>query len=221
MLKYEVVKRVIATDEDIQKNGLSRFFNFKIPNFIAYKIVVGLYIFYITQEVYEQGVKEGLIEPISKEIPLLLYKTMRLSRGQVINHRLPYALKHSTIPYLKQELIRANEELKIVHLRVYETDWFKKGQIRIIPKLTFKEDIKVDLGKRIVIFKNSASISDARYLSVLNQVSTYEDFLDMLACELDREYMNSRNLYDKFREVKFYEVDYWIQRSKKFEFNFE
>ena len=218
MIKYMVTQKVEAEDEVIEKYGLDRFFDFEKPNFIAYKITAGLYIFYITHATYEQGVKEGIIIPISSELPILTYSTMRLMRGLVVNHRMPLALKLSTIDYLKSELLRVNEDPKIVSVKTYAVQWWDEGVLLKEPILTYCEEIKVNLeDKQILKYTRSSLILD----SIFHNVKTYENFLDTLANELDREYMNSRNLFDKFKEFDFYEQDYWLQKLRKFVFSFQ
>lgn len=217
MLKYKATQKVIATNEEIEKYNLHSVFTFEKPNLIAYKIIAGLYIFYISHSTYEQGVKENIIDPVSN-LPTLTYSTMRLVRGMVINHRMTYALKSSTLLYLKSELKRVNTDPKIINLKVYDTQWWVDGVLSKEPILTYLESIKVNLetGSILSYIKSPNNIR-----AIFREVKTHENFLDVLADALDREFMNTRNIFDKFQEVDFYEQDYWLQRGKEFEFTFE
>lgn len=217
MLKYKATQKVIATNEEIEKYNLHSVFTFEKPNLIAYKIIAGLYIFYISHSTYEQGVKENIIDPVSN-LPTLTYSTMRLVRGVVINHRMTYALKSSTLLYLKSELKRVNTDPKIINLKVYDTQWWVDGVLSKEPILTYLESIKVNLetGSILSYIKSPNNIR-----AIFREVKTHENFLDVLADALDREFMNTRNIFDKFQEVDFYEQDYWLQRGKEFEFTFE
>lgn len=217
MLKYKATQKVIATNEEIEKYNLNSVFSFEKTNLIAYKVIAGLYIFYISPSTYEQGVRENIIDSVSNLLTLT-YSTMRLVRGMVVNHRMTYALKSSTLLYLKNELERVNKDPKIINIKVFDTQWWVDGVLLKEPILTYLESIKVNLetGSILSYIKPKNNIR-----TVFQEVKTHEDFLDVLADALNREFMNTRNLFDKFQEVDFYEQDYWLQRGKKFEFTFE
>lgn len=217
MLKYKATQKVIATNEEIEKYNLHSVFTFEKPNLIAYKMIAGFYIFYISPSTYEQGVKESIIEPVL-DLPTLTYSTLRLVRGIVVNHRMTYALKSSTLTYLKSELKRVNTDPKIINLKVYDAQWWVGGVLLEEPILTYLESIKVNLETGSIL---SYVKPQTNMRAVFQEVKTHEDLLDVLADALDREFMNTRNIFDKFQEVDFYEQDYWLQRGKKFEFTFE
>lgn len=233
MVKYKVVSRIVSDDDCFEIRECSYYKEhqeyFKSLRdkygFICYKIIAGLYIFYITPEVYEQGVKAGLIEKVSNDIKDFRIENFFLARGQVVNHRMWYALEHSDADYLKSELYRINQELNILNIKIYRTSWydFEKEVYREKPLLNLVREIKLDLENMQVISneKVGGDDEDILDLTLFRWSETYENVLDTLVSYLDREAMNSRHIIDKFKDTDFYDVDYWMQRLYKFEFVFE
>lgn len=234
MVKYKVVSRIVA-DKDCFKNRESHYYKERQEyfqnlldkyGFICYKIIAGLYIFYITPEVYEQGVLEGLIENIDgNRIKDFHIENMFLSRGQVVNHRMWYALEHSDIEYLRSELERVNQELGILSIKVYKTSWYDydKEVRREEPLLDLVRIVKIDLEKMQLLENKYIDNDGDEFLTqtMFKRVDDYEGVLDTLVDYQDREFMNSRHIIDKFVDSDFYDVDYWMQRLYKFEFSFE
>lgn len=224
-MKYQVVSRVTAPDEAIKQRELHKYFAFEEPNLIAYKIIAGLYIFYISKETYIKGVEQGVVEPITSEISNYPYEQMLMCRGDIVNHRMPYALKHSTVEYLTECLEKVKANPKILTVKVYKAQWedykqqFEEGYN---PTLNYLEEVKVDMEKQTIFCINlNHESSKYRIVSVFKGVKTYADVLDRLVLFLDREYMNSRNIYDKYKENDFYDVDWHMQKRFKFKFIFE
>ena len=157
MIKYKVVSRIVAGQDCFEKRKFDdyennqNYFQSLIDKygFICYKIIAGLYIFYVTPEVYEQGVREGLIEKVSDNIKDFNIENMFLIRGRVVNHRMWYALEHSDIDYLRTELERVNKELGVLNIKVYKTSWYdsEKETRREEPLLKLVRDIELDLEK--------------------------------------------------------------------------
>ena len=232
MIKYKVVSRIVA-DKDCFERRRDGDFDEKQSylqglidkyGFICYKIIAGMYIFYITPDIYLQGVKANLIEEISGKIKDYSIETMFLTRGQVVNHRMWYALNHSTIDYLKDELERVNKEQGILTINVYAAHWydFEKEEYRKEPLLELVRRVKVDLGNMTLIENEKITNSgDIIAVTRFHSVKTFEDVLDTLVDYQDREFMNSRHIIDKFKDSDFYDVDNWLQRLNKFEFIFE
>lgn len=219
-LKYKVSGKVVVSDDNIKKYHFDEVFSFTTPNLIGYKITAGLYIFYITEQIYEEGVAKGIIEPMKEDVPDLDYRDFTFARGRVVDYRMKKALELSTIPYLTQELYKFNEGSKLLKINVYKaSNWWVNGGLQDEPDLEYFHHIVVDLEKREVI-ENTAKDDDPIYCLGFKHIKTYDAFLDRLAFHLDREYMNSRNLFEKFRQVEFYCVDEFMQRHEKFEFIF-
>lgn len=232
LIKYKVVKKIIMDENsrrDMGENSGSKedylFSIAKKYGFLCYKIIAGMYIFYITPDVYEQGVKEGIIEEIIEEPEVLNFDIMLCTRGMTVFHRMWYALEHSTIEYLRTELERVNKELGLLNVKIYSTSWYdKENEIRREePELEFLDEVIVDL-KNMVILKNTArekKVTNIFKSTYFKHVSSYEGFLDALVMYQDRAFMNSCHIIDKFKDSDFYDVDYWMQRLNKFEFSLE
>ena len=65
MLKYKVIRKIVCDKEDLiidsDYRGNSRYYLKELydkQGFLGYKIIAGLYIFYITEEVYNEGIRE-------------------------------------------------------------------------------------------------------------------------------------------------------------------
>ncbi len=230
VMRYKVVKKIIC-DEDCFITREDSFHKDKFDylsgvyekyGFIGYKIIAGLYIFYITPEIYEKALELDLIDEIDDSVENLNFEMMLMSRGSTVYHRMGYALQHSTIEYLTTELERINNELKVVNLKIYRAKWYKDEELLNIPNLQFLHEIRIDLAKMEVL-KNTALRSKGDIISatLFKNMHTYEDFLDILVHYQDREFMNSRHIMDKFVDSEFYDVDYWMQRLYKFEISLE
>ena len=232
MVKYKVVSRIVADEDcfikrkDTYYKEHQSYFQSLIDKygFICYKIIAGLYIFYITPEVYEQGVKVGLIEEIKGIVKDYPIENMFLGRGQVVNHRMKYALEHSDIDYLEHELNRVNDELGVWSINVYSAAWYdyEKDIRREEPILSLAREIEINT-ETMTIVKNEnmgEEEKDVFGFTMFSRVTDYEGVLDTLVDYLDREYMNSRHIVDKFKDSDFYDVDNWMQRLHKFEFKF-
>ena len=122
MIKYKV-SAIVRAEEDYRDDELWKRFGYKQKKpyisddgILAYKITAGLYIFYISHIVYDQGVSLGIIEPVDSNVTFIDFSDMLCSRGLVCYHRIGYALEHSTLDYLKSELERVNSEGKILQV---------------------------------------------------------------------------------------------------------
>lgn len=231
MVKYKVVSRIVAEDDCFEKKSEyyeehQNYFQSLIDKhgFICYKIIAGFYIFYITPEVYEQGVKEGLIEEINGYVNKFYIDDMFVSRGQVVNHRMKYALEHSDIEYLRSELERVNKELGIWRINIYSASWYdsEKEKRREEPILNLVRKIIIDT-ENMTVIRNENIAEDEKDVfksTMFTRCRDYEDILSTLVDYQDREYMNSRHIIDKFKDSDFYDVDTWMQRLYKFEFTF-
>lgn len=228
MLKYKVTRKIICDKEDIDIDkyyrGHSRIVLRDLvekQGFLGYKIIAGLYIFYISEEVYHKGVEEDIIEPIDENVKEFSLNDMLCSRGQTVYHRMGYALEHSTIDYLKSELERIENEPDELTLKIYRTKWWSDDKEMLDePILNYLHEIKVDIKEQKIISNSAFGDNDIIDGTLFSRVDTYEKFLSTLAHYLDREYMNTRHIIDKFSETGFYDVDYWMQRLYYFEFSF-
>ena len=229
MLKYKVIRKIVCDKEDLiidsDYRGNSRYYLKELydkQGFLGYKIIAGLYIFYITEEVYNQGVVNGIIEPISENIKEYPFNVMLCGRGQTVYHRMGYALEHSTIDYLKSELVRIEREPSELTLKIYKNQWWSEEKDMLDePIKKFLHEIIVDVKEQKIISNTAFGVKDIIDGTLFSNVDTYERYLNALAHYLDREYMNTRHIIDKFEDVGFYDVDYWMQRLYYFEFSFK
>lgn len=220
-MKYRVEERIVACDETIEDNDLLNIFTFTTPNLIGYKITAGLSIFYITADVYKQGIDEGIIEPITSDITECDYSWFLTERGYTVNKRMKWSLMKSTLPYLKKELERINGEAQTVEIKVYKTSgWWKDGKLQEVPVLSYNHVIIVDLKNRKIVL-NTATAQSFKFDNGFYGVDTYSDFLECFAKFLDCKYQNVPSFYKQCEKSKFYSVDNWNQKIFKFEFCFE
>lgn len=228
MITYKVSGKVMVEEESRDPEYWERHaYHGRMPQieedgFLCYKVTAGLYIFYITRAVYEEGVREGLIEPADDNTSVIDFFHMRGSRGLTVFYRISYALEYSTIDYLRSELERINREPMIVTVRHYDADWWDGKERRESPILTLIDEVKVDLENRTIL-KNTADKNAplGRMMPAFRHVESYEELLDELVSEQDRSYMNSRHIIDKFAEADFYNTDHFLTQQDKFEFFYE
>ena len=229
MIKYRV-SAIIRAEEDYRDEELWKRFGYKqkkpyiSPNgILAYKITAGLYIFYISHIVYDQGVSLGIIEPIDNDVKSIEFRDMLGSRGLVCYHRIGYALEHSTPGYLKSEFERVNSEGKILQVVQYHCHWWKNEKRLEHPLLTYVGEVLVDLENRKIL-KNTVdktlSFKERQFISTFYRIDTYEDLLDSLVSEQDRSFCNSRHIIDKFADADFYSTDHFLTRQDKYEFTY-
>lgn len=212
MAKYKVVCKIEVRGEDAaDREHMCRGLGTK-TKFVAYKIIAGLYIFYITQEVYEQGIQAGWIRPMVEEVPVFFFDTMLRTRGMVCYHRMKTALKLSTPEYLRECLERIERSPQNVRIRIHGVQWHGEEAV-----LTLLSEICLNMAAGVVLEKQS--FHEKAEFDPLFCVESYEGLLDVLADLSDREYMNSRDLYEQFAGNDFYDIDkVWFERRYKLDF---
>ena len=212
MAKYKVVCKIEVRGEDAaDRENMCRQLGTE-TEFVAYKIIAGFYIFYITQEVYEQGIQAGWIQPMVEEMPVFFFDTLLRIRGKVCYHRMKTALKLSTPEYLRECLERIGRSPEKVRIRIHRVQWHGEK-----PVLTPLSEVFLNMAAGIVLEKQSFHKNAA--FDPLFHVESYEGLLDVLADLSDREYMNSRDLYEQFAGNDFYDADkVWCERRYKLDF---
>lgn len=205
MIKYIAAKRITVEDETKNSDNWVRlgYKNTKPPitkdNTLCYKLIAGLYIFYVSEEVYKQCIKEDLVEVTEKDIPTLAFEDIILSIGLVAFYRISYAIVHSTIDYLKSELQRVNSESKIIEIRVNRCNWFIDGKSIDSPALLLKEIVCFDLERKEIISIEGIDKDDI--LCPLRQVRDYETLLDAIVSDIGYIACNSRHLVDRLEKL--------------------
>lgn len=128
---------------------------------------------------------------------------MLRARGKVTESRIDYALKNSTIDYLKEALKVINEMPEIVRF-----DYLNKDELLF----TVVFNIKTGAVINYECFTEKFELWQCEGPKGLLQV------LDFLCSHTDREYMNSRNLITKIKQLKCMEVpngpyfnSFWIR----------
>ena len=229
MIKYKV-SAIVRAEEDYRDEELWREYGYhqRMPyisadGIMAYKITAGLYIFYITQIVYDQGVSLGIIEPVDSDVDFIDFDDMLCYRGLVCYHRIGYALEHSTLDYIKSELERVNSEGKLLQIVQYHCHWWRNEKRLENPLLTYVGEVLVDLENRKIL-KNTVDktlpFKERQFISTFYRIDTYEDLLDSLVSEQDRSFCNSRHIIDKFADADFYSTDHFLTRQDKYEFTY-
>ena len=209
MVKYKVVCKIEVRGEDAaDREHMCRRLGTE-KEFVAYKIIAGLYVFYVTQEIYEQGVRAGWIQPMVEEVPVFFFDTMLRIRGKVCYHRMKTALKLSTPEYLRECLERIERSPKNVRIRIHRVQWHGEEAV-----LTPLSEICLNMAA-CNVFGKQRFYENAGF-DPLFHVESYEGLLDVLADLSDREYMNSRDLYEQFAGNDFYDIDkVWCERRYK------
>ena len=208
MIKYTVAKRITISEEN-KENSLWVKFGYKQKrpeitedNTVAYKLIAGLYIAYVSPTLYEKCVEEGIINVPAGEIPTYSFETMKLCVGLNAFHRITFALYHSNIGTLKEYLERVNREPKTVVIQRNQCHWYECEERLNNPLLTPKETIVLDIENQEII-SNSTDKTD--FYSPFRFVDSYEGVLDALVSDLNRDFCNSRNIRDRYERQDFYQ----------------
>ncbi len=208
MIKYAVAKRITISEEN-KENSLWVKFGYKQKrptiredSTIAYKLIAGLYIAYVSPELYEKCVEEGIVDVPTGEVPTYSFETMKLCVGYNAFHRITFALYHSNIDALKEYLERVNREPKTIIIQRRHCHWYECEERLDNPLLIPKETIVLDVENREII-SNSTDKSDV--FSPFKFVDDYEGVLDALASELNRDFCNTRHIRDRFARQDFFQ----------------
>lgn len=151
---------------------------------IAYKIYAGVFVFMVSPALLKQGIKAGIIEH-SDNIHVLTYVEMGCIRGREAEYRLDYALKHSTLDYLKTSLDAVNAMDKVLTF-----DYMFRDTV------TFSVSCNIESGEVLSYECGDNFYKNMRMLTAFDAV----DFL--ITVHMDRDFMNSRNIVTKVKENK-------------------
>lgn len=157
---------------------------YKGRSIIAYKIYAGVFVFMVSPDLLRKGIKAGIIEP-SDNIPKFTYHNMCCIRGREAEYRLDYALKHSSLGYLKESLVEVNSMGKVISFDYLFRD-----------NLIFKVSCNIETNEVINFEVFNDSYKNMR-------LKTAFDVIDFLVDNhMDRDFMNSRNIITKVKENK-------------------
>ena len=217
LLFKSLAERITISEENKEKSLWIRFgFKQKRPeitedNTIAYKLIAGLYISYVSPELYKKCIEEGIVDVPTGEIPTYSFENMKLCVGLNAFHRITFALYHSNIDTLKEYLERVNKEPKIVVIQRNQCHWYECEKKLDNPILIPKETIVLDIENKKII-SNNTDKND--YSSPFMWVEDYADVLDALASELNRDYCNTRHLRDRFARQDFFNINNHLSKDK-------
>lgn len=162
---------------------------YKGRRIIAYKIYAGVFVFMVSPDLLRKGIKAGIIEP-SDNIPKFTYDNMCCIRGREAEYRLDYALKHSSLDYLKESLSEVNSMGKIISFDYLFRD-----------NLIFKVSCNIETNE---VLNFEAFDNFYKNMRRLKTAFGVIDFL--IDNHMDRDFMNSRNIITKVKENKGREI---------------
>lgn len=224
MIKFTVAKRIIVGEEN-KDNALWVKFGYKQKRptitedgTMAYKLIAGLYISYVSPELYEKCIEEGIVEVPAGDIPTYPFEAMKLCVGYNAFHRITFALYHSNIDTLKEYLERVNKEPKTVVIQRNHCHWYEFEERLDNPLLIPKEIIVLDIVNKEII-SNSTDRSDV--FSPFKFANTYEEILDALASELNRDFCNTRHIRDRYERQDFFQNPNFHLPQEKYSIEFK
>lgn len=191
---------------------------------LGYKLSAGLWIFYATVPVLEEALKKGLIDPPGEELPRVRFRDMQAAIGVWLYEILPESFRNTTCEELAAALEQVNRTPDTVLIRVYDA-WRQrreeKEQGEGGPYLM--EELRLDLAARRVLsyqIPTEKECFEHCYFAIFRHAGSYEEYLDALAYRICREYRNSGDLFQAYRDNDFYDLDRFVQRLYRFEFVF-
>lgn len=218
VLRYKVSAKLTMEERD-REPYLEQPFS---PGLIGYQLIAGLCIAYVTPETCAQGIEAGIIEPFAEPLPELTYRRMRMEIGVAVHDRLSGALAQCGVNRLKRRLERINAGPTQVTVSVYETEWYRDHQRLESPGLTLMERIKVDMARMMILSYENFLPENASFpFPLFAGVKTYRGFLERLAQKQCVEFMNSGDLFARFQENDFYDIDRFDQKIYKLVFDFD
>ena len=223
MLKFKVDKIVKIEKENQAEELWNRYgYKYRKPKIskngvIGYKLIAGLYIFYVTQEVLNECYKEGVVEENDNEPSDLWFREIRLAYGIDGFYRISYALVHSNVEDIRTALNRIQNEPPIIEITRYTCDWRITENKTMETLLIPKEAITINTHKMSII---SIETFEKDLFSIFHNCGTYSEFLTALVTDVNREFCNSRHLMDRFSQYDGYSNEYLPQHKHKYKFTF-
>lgn len=236
MLKFKVMSIIFATTNDLKLyehhfdvNKLEVDEN----NAVAFKLAARLGYFYVSPSVYKRCVAADMVWPMDGSEERESMTTNGLICGLYTTfYRLTYSLEQSTFPYLKIALKALEQQPKKVMVKEFDTEWVRvdpskpstEEELQVLqkePRFYRRSQMEVDLEKfKVENQKFFEGKQEINRFCTFEDATTYATFLKALASAIDRTLLNTENLYDALKEAEFYDVDYFMQRTTKFELLF-
>jgi len=182
---------------------------------IAYKVVLGWYTFYITEEMLKEGINLGLIEePKSiNNFPFSIYKS---AVGISSYYRLSKSLKKSTLDKLKEVIEEFEHCPKIWTVKESKCNWYKDNEKLEKPICEDIAAIIIDIEKRVILDKLVFKGDTPNF--TLADVETFDVLMEHLTQQSDAFGMNTKNIMKRFEYNDFYNMDKFNQRCYRYNF---
>ncbi len=224
MIKFKVYKRITIDEE----YGDSHYWTVGgaelckkprvIGNTLCYKLMAGLYIFYVSEDVLNELVRLDLVEPY-EDVPVYNFSVMVLHIGIDVYKRMAFSIDNSTISRMKTALKKVNANPKRVCVKRYSCTRDKDiSSDRINAELSLEEVFHIDLENRKIIYRHGSYISDTA--NPLCRVYNYETLLEALSEELDRVYCNVIDLMRQYSKVGGYSMLSSTMYKSKYDFSY-
>ncbi len=182
---------------------------------IAYKIVLGWYAFYITEDMLKEGINLGIIEEPKdpKNFPFSIYKS---TVGTSSYYRLSRSLKKSTIDKLKKVIEEFEHCPKIWTVRQSKCNWYKDNEKLNSPICEDIAAVIIDIEKRVILDKIVFKEDVPNF--TLAEAETFDVVIEHLTQQSDAFCMNTKNLMKRFEYNDFYNIDKFNQRCYRYNF---
>ena len=182
---------------------------------IAYKIVLGWYTFYITEELLNNAITLGLVEE-PKDLKKFPFSIYRSSLGISSFYRLSRSLKKTSIEKLKEVIAEFEHCPKIWTVKQSKCNWYQDNEKLETPICEDIAAIIIDIEKRVILDKLVLLEDTPNY--TLADVETFDVLIEHLTQQADAYCMNTKNLMKRFEYNDFYNIDKFNQRCYKYNF---
>lgn len=229
MIRFRIEAEIWGREEELKMENILRNLvscegEKKPPRqVLGYRLSAGLWIFYATVPVVKEGLKRGLIDLPEEKVPRAQLDDMRTHIGMRLYEILPEAFQNTTCDELAAALEQVNRGPTRVLIQVYDA-WRERREGLEEGWTYLMEELELDLAARKVLSYQIPSKEECFeycYFAIFRRARSYEECLEALAHRVYRDYQNSGDLYEAYKDNDFYDIDRFLQRLYRFAFIFD
>lgn len=157
---------------------------------LCYLVCGGFYTYYLTPQLYQTAIEEGLVEAPQETLPVRSYLSMLQHLGMLTNMRVNWALHHVTLDDLRKAVHRMNSEPACYEIHVYQ-ERDKQVCTDPVPDRRLLADLSAGTVKTLAANDNSPYFHE-----VTDHISLLETLADTLGCQ----FMSGHHLREEFEQ---------------------
>lgn len=166
---------------------------------LCYLVCGGFYTYYLTPQLYQEALQEGLVEQPQSALPIRSYRSMLQQIGMLTNLRINWTLHNTTLEDLRKALRRMNEEPACYEIHIHQG----KSDTDSAPNCRLLFDLSA--GTVETLSSNGANRCFGR---TIDHIALLETLADMLNCQ----FMSGHHLREEF-ELGNHAIQHRLSRS--------